>query len=101
LRSGGLSEPQVSAPKTARGQLTRQKLLEAAEEVFGSKSYWEAGVVDVISRAGVSQGTFYVYFRSKQDIFRELVLSLSRALRREIAQAVAGATDRAGRARGK
>ncbi|MDI3269953.1 MAG: TetR/AcrR family transcriptional regulator [Bacillota bacterium] len=81
-------------PKTARGKATRNKLLRAAEEVFGEKSYFEATVVDIVLRAGVGQGTFYVYFPSKYDIFRELILQLSRALRREIAQRTSKAKDR-------
>ncbi|WP_252393415.1 TetR/AcrR family transcriptional regulator [Hydrogenibacillus sp. N12] len=80
--------------KTARGQATRQKLLDAAEEIFGHKGYFETSVVDIVRHAGVSQGTFYVYFPSKLDIFRELVMQLSRSLRREIAQRTSGVRDR-------
>lgn len=80
--------------KTPRGQATRQKLLDAAEEIFGRKGYFETSVVDIVRHAGVSQGTFYVYFPSKLDIFRELVMQLSRSLRREIAQRTSGARDR-------
>lgn len=74
--------------KTSRGEVTRQKLLAAAEEVFGSKGYYRASVVDITQKAGVAQGTFYLYFPGKKDIFEELVIDLSHNLRLEIAQAV-------------
>ncbi len=80
--------------KTSRGEATRQKLLDAAEEVFGVKGYFRASVVDITLKAGVAQGTFYVYFPGKQDIFAELVRELNHDLRREISQAVTGLTSR-------
>lgn len=80
--------------KTSRGEATRQKLLAAAEEVFGSKGYYRASVVDITQRAGVAQGTFYLYFPGKKDIFEELIKDLSHNLRLEIAQAVEGFKSR-------
>ncbi len=80
--------------KTSRGEATRQKLLDAAEEIFGEKGYFRASVVDITLKAGVAQGTFYVYFPGKQDIFAELVRELSHNLRREISQAVSGLNSR-------
>jgi AcrR family transcriptional regulator len=84
----------VTQPSTPRGQRTRQKLLEAAEAVFGEKGYERASIVEITQRAGVAQGTFYVYFSDKKAVFVELVRELSHRLRREIAEAVAGLTDR-------
>jgi AcrR family transcriptional regulator len=55
---------------------TRQLLLTVAEEMFGRKGYLEATVDDIIRRAGVSRGTFYVYFQNKDDIFRALVTTV-------------------------
>ncbi|WP_459997644.1 TetR/AcrR family transcriptional regulator [Paradesulfitobacterium aromaticivorans] len=63
--------------KTSRGEATRQKLLAAAEEIFGTKGYFRTSVVDITIKAGVAQGTFYVYFPGKKDIFEELVKELS------------------------
>lgn len=80
--------------KTSRGEATRQKLLAAAEEVFGEKGYYRASVVDITQKAGVAQGTFYLYFPGKKDIFEELVIDLSHTLRSEISQAVSGIGSR-------
>jgi AcrR family transcriptional regulator len=41
-------------------------LLDAATWVFARKGYRRAGVSDIIGRAGVARGTFYLYFESKE-----------------------------------
>lgn len=46
----------------------REGLLRAATRVFAKKGYRSASISDVIKAAGVARGTFYLYFRSKQDI---------------------------------
>lgn len=51
----------------------RDRLLAAAVEVFAAKGYTATRVSDIVQLAGVAQGTFYLYFRSKQAIFEELL----------------------------
>lgn len=80
--------------KTQKGELTRQKLLEAAEEIFGTKGYYKASVVEITQKAGVAQGTFYVYFTGKHEIFRELVIVLNKTIRREIQIATDNISER-------
>jgi AcrR family transcriptional regulator len=84
----------VSEPVTARGQQTRQKILKAAEEVFGKKGYHQSSIIEITQRAGVAQGTFYVYFPNKESAFTELVKALSYSWRREVAEAIQGISDR-------
>ena len=81
-------------PKTARGRRTREKLLEAAEIEFGERGYHEAAISSITQRAGVALGTFYVYFESKEEIFRALVSYMGHLTRAWIAERVAGASDR-------
>src|SRR6266571_5021245 len=52
-------------PMTARGEATRRRILDAAEEVFGEFGYYEASISEITRRAGIAQGTFYIYFHSK------------------------------------
>jgi TetR/AcrR family fatty acid metabolism transcriptional regulator len=47
----------------------RKQLLNAATRVFARKGYWSASIADIIQAAGVARGTFYLYFRSKRDVF--------------------------------
>lgn len=77
-----------------RGEATRQRLMAAAEEVFAERGYYRTSVSEITRRAGVAQGTFYLYFESKDEIFRELVRQLGRELRRATREAMAGAPDR-------
>lgn len=80
-------------PATARGQRTRQKILDAAEAVFGRLGYERASIVEITRSAGVAQGTFYVYFRSKKAVFVELVWELNRKLRASLRQATNALVD--------
>jgi len=77
-----------------KGDLTRQTLLNAAMELFGSKGYHATSVVEITMRAGVAQGTFYIYFASKLEIYRALVVKLTRDIRKSIRQQVAKFSDR-------
>ncbi len=79
-------------PVTARGEATRRKLLAAAEEEFGGKGFHAASVSSITSRAGVGQGTFYLYFRSKEEIFVTLVREIGRTLRRRMSAAATAAS---------
>lgn len=81
-------------PKTARGEKTRQKLLWAAEAEFGERGFHAVAINDLTRRAGVASGTFYVYFDSKEEIFRALVTYLSNRVRSWLAERVAGVPDR-------
>ncbi len=56
---------------------TKEKLLNSAKKLFSKKGYYETKVSDIVADAGLSQGTFYLYFKSKEDIFIELVKSMS------------------------
>ena len=84
----------TDVPRTARGTRTRAKLLEAAEQVFAESGYSEASIVRITEAAGVAQGTFYLYFSSKLEIFEELVEDLNRRVRHAMTEAAAGATTR-------
>ena len=81
-------------PKTARGQRTRTKLLEAAEGAFGEDGFHATSISGITRRASVALGTFYVYFESKDEIFRALVTHMGEMVRAWIAERVKDATDR-------
>lgn len=71
-------------PVTARGEATRRKLLNAAEAEFGAKGFHNASVSSITTHAGVGQGTFYLYFRSKEEIFTNLVREIGANLRQTV-----------------
>ena len=82
------------APKTARGKKTREKLLQAAEVEFGERGFHDAAISGITQRAGVALGTFYVYFNSKEEVFRDLVSYMGHLTRAWVAERVAEAPNR-------
>ena len=50
----------------------KQDVLEAAERVFSKHGYAAARMEDVAAEAGVSKGSVYNYFKSKQEMFMEV-----------------------------
>lgn len=89
----------TSAPRTARGAETRRKILETAEQVFAELGYAEASISRITDRAGVAQGTFYLYFSSKLDLFNELVEDINRRVRHAMSEASGAASTRIERER--
>lgn len=83
-----------SPRRTPRGEATRAAILEAAEKVIGKQGFSLSSIADITRAAGVAQGTFYIYFRSKEDVFRELVLELGRVLRHSLTEASERAPNR-------
>jgi AcrR family transcriptional regulator len=56
----------------ARGQRTMERLLDAGARVFAERGYHAARVDDIVKAAKTSHGTFYLYFSSKEDLFRAI-----------------------------
>jgi AcrR family transcriptional regulator len=51
----------------------RERLLESAKVLFSQKGYYATSVEDIVESAGFSKGTFYFYFKSKEELFKSLV----------------------------
>lgn len=66
------SDGATSRTITAKGERTRSQLLAAAQIVFEEDGYLDARISDISRRAGTAYGTFYTYFRTKEDVFREV-----------------------------
>jgi len=71
----------------AKGNRTRQRILDAAEAVFVELGYHDASIVKITEAAGVAQGTFYIYFPGKRELFEELVDDLNRRVRQAMTTA--------------
>jgi AcrR family transcriptional regulator len=64
------------------------RLLSAAEQLFGEHSYRRTSVADICARAGIATGSFYAHFRSKSDIFAAVVRRINADLRAAMAAAL-------------
>ena len=82
-------------PLSKRGERTRRRLLEAAESVFAELGYHDASIVKITEAAGCGQGTFYLYFASKKDVFDELVVDLNHRVRHAMTEAASQGKTRA------
>ena len=65
----------------AQGRATLRRLLGAALVVLDERGYHAARVDDIVKVAKTSHGTFYLYFSSKEDLFRALVVDVTEEMR--------------------
>jgi AcrR family transcriptional regulator len=69
-----------NGPRSRKGAQTRARLLEAAKEIFEENGFLDARISDISERAGLSHGSFYHYFDSKEEIFREVAAAVDEEL---------------------
>jgi AcrR family transcriptional regulator len=79
MRTMGRSRtnPAPTAPVTARGRRTRDALLAAGRELLETRGWAGFTPEQVAAAAGVSYGTFYTYFESKDDLLRSIVRTVA------------------------
>ncbi len=69
-----------NGPRSRKGARTQARLLDAAKEIFEEDGFLEARISDIAERAGLSHGSFYHYFESKEEIFRNVAESVENQL---------------------
>ena len=75
----------VKDPETRRSEL-----IDTAEELFLENGYDETAVSEIVRNAGVAQGTFYHYFRSKDDVLSAITDRWIEEIRAEIEDIASG-----------
>ncbi|PKL37235.1 MAG: hypothetical protein CVV44_16510 [Spirochaetae bacterium HGW-Spirochaetae-1] len=58
---------------TSKGEQRKEELLESAKKIFAQKGYYETYVEEIIRDAAIGKGTFYRYFKNKEEIFVALL----------------------------
>jgi AcrR family transcriptional regulator len=71
------------SPRQDVSEERKQQILNAAEEVFSEKGFDRARMDDIAGETGLSKGTLYLYFRSKNDL---IIAILDRLFQREFKQ---------------
>ena len=94
MKKKSMMKEKELVPVTPRGEATRRKILDSAEIEFGDKGFHTASVSSITQRADVGQGTFYLYFHSKEEIFSTLVKEIGRNLRRTMSVSVSTGNGR-------
>jgi|GEM_PF-2768316 len=69
-----------------RRSKTRAKLLAAAQNSFSELGYEATTVADIVARADVGRATFYLYFTSKQDVYRAIADDFGNDMAEQLAQ---------------
>jgi AcrR family transcriptional regulator len=63
-----------------KGEESKRKLLQAAEELFAKKGFQSTKVSEIVAKAGLTQAAFYLYFKSKEDIFQQMIQDFDQQL---------------------
>ena len=84
---------QPVARASERGAATRSALLTAAREVFTTEGYAQAGVTDIVNKAGASVGSLYHHFSGKADLYLTLFEELNHEQAGRTRHAMRGARD--------
>lgn len=63
-----------------KGEKSKRKLYQAAEELFAQNGLQSTRVGDIVAKAGLTQAAFYLYFKSKEDLFRQMLQEFDRQL---------------------
>ncbi|GGL13391.1 TetR/AcrR family transcriptional regulator [Nocardia jinanensis] len=74
--NGPEPEKRRGTGRTHRGRETRRRLVDAAKAVFERDGFVHARITDICTTAGVSHGSFYTYFVTKEEIFTEVADSV-------------------------
>jgi AcrR family transcriptional regulator len=77
-----------NGPRSRKGALTRARLVEAAKAIFEEDGFLGARISDIAERANLSNGSFYHYFDSKEEIFREVALAVDERLSSPLASVI-------------
>src|SRR5690554_6603658 len=84
-----VTKPATMARRAKDRQRKRTELLDAAERIFLQKEYALATAEEIAQGAGVSVGTIYNFFQSKEGVYRELADRIVRDLLRQCKEEIA------------
>ncbi len=82
-----------SPEPTRAGGDKRERILDAAERIFGQRGFFAARVSEIAREAGVADGTIYLYFKSKDDLLISLFESRMERVNQLLADAIADLTS--------
>jgi AcrR family transcriptional regulator len=65
----------IRAPKQERSRESKNSIINAGLKLFSDKGYYKTNSKDIAKEAGVSIGSFYMYFGDKKDLFKEILVN--------------------------
>jgi AcrR family transcriptional regulator len=80
MTTPAVESEKTSGPRSAKGERTRARIIDAAKAVFEDVGFLDARITDIAEKAGLAHGSFYTYFDSKDDVFLEVAEALDARL---------------------
>ena len=74
----------------AKGEDTRERILDAALSIFSNKGYHDTRMDEIVEASDTSKGSIYFYFPNKERLFLALVDQFADLLERRVIEAVEG-----------
>lgn len=68
----------------------QKNILNASAEVFAEKGYYQASIQNITQKAGVSTGTFYIYYKNKEEVLLAIYQRFSECLNDMIEKKLSG-----------
>ncbi len=90
--------PSQPSTHTGAGELTRQRLIRAALELFTTRGYHDTTTAQIAKKAGIAEGTIYRHFASKQQLVNELYRAAQRWATKAVQEALRDPDAKAARA---
>jgi AcrR family transcriptional regulator len=84
--------PDESA-RTRQGLRTRGALLRAGRQVLEQRGYHKTRIADITKQANTSVGTFYLHFKDKDELFRQLLIAVEDEVYGELSPRRTAAVD--------
>lgn len=81
-------------PKTKTGQKTFDKIIRAGKKLFAANGFQATSINDIIAKARVAAGTFYIYFDNKLALYLHLLDLYRISIRKASSNAIVGLTSR-------
>ncbi|MBR2955984.1 MAG: TetR/AcrR family transcriptional regulator [Clostridia bacterium] len=83
-----------TSPKTKIGQQKMDVLINSAEELFAQNGFYDTSVADICKHAGTAVGTFYIYFKTKTDVYACLLDKYQKMIKDLLDESIQGCTSR-------
>jgi len=81
-------------PKRIDGQKTFDQIIETGKKLFSKNGYQATSINEIIHKAGIATGTFYLYFDDKFALYSYLLAKYRKSIRKAISEGIANATSR-------
>jgi len=85
---------EFNKPKTSRGEKTFNKIVKTGKTLFAKQGFYGTSINEIIEKANVATGTFYIYFDSKLALYLYVLEEYQNSIRAASSIATEGLTDR-------